>query len=197
MKISKLACAASAASATAILLAPSLGFTKGRVSVGANPSAAAKIDLEVVVPRVIALKIGSGGSTIDKVTFSGLDINVGGAALSGDNNLWDGTTDPELEAEDGDSTVAVKIFSNAGDISLARSGADLTDAVSSETIPLSDISVVATNSDIEEPGATSSTASATNGVVNLTDTWTYTFTATSMYAAGTYETQLTYTATVL
>jgi hypothetical protein len=196
MKISKLACAASA---TAILLAPSLGLTEGKISVDATPSAVARINLAVVIPKVVALKVGASGATIDTLTFNGINVDVGATTITGSGNNWDGTA-PTFPNGGAAQTLGVRVFSNGGDVTINQTDAtsgNLVGVTPANTIPLTDITVTGVSITAPTAGSPSTTVTATNGIVNATDTWSYNFSASTTYAAGTYSAQLTYTATVL
>lgn len=102
----------------------------------------------------------------------------------------------------------VFLFSNSGSnvlitssITAGPTGGGLPDlllnATSGSTIPISSFTAGAAATAIPQPALannSSSTATATAGIVNSTDTWTYSYTPASIPAAGTYEARVTYVA---
>lgn len=150
-------------------------------------SATARLNLRVVIPGFIALKVGSGAilsntNTIDLVEFALTEpqVNVDGtvAATSG-------------------GVVPVQLLSNIGNVNFSSTGAALTSGT--ETIALSRIAVASAGT-LAHPafGAAATTVTPTSGrIVNRTANWTFSYNhqgATAPVGAGTYETQVTYTA---
>lgn len=109
-------------------------------------------------------------------------------------------------ASGNEATLPVFLFSNSdSDVSISTtvSGGSTgggsvnaldNDTVTGATIPISDF-LAGDGGQITQPpldGTGAATTSPVGGVVNLTDTWTYTFSPTTSPAAGTYRARVTY-----
>ncbi|MDZ7910062.1 MAG: hypothetical protein U5N10_18785 [Gemmobacter sp.] len=182
-------------SALALALAtPLMASAESQLVIGTG-TATARLDLRVVIPRVLFLGVGTGAAaplatngTVDTITFdySGnpLDVGLGGAAASI-------TNDGPAPAG---STVPVRVLGNDGQITItATNPANLTSG--GDTIPFTQMTVVSDGT-LAAPGFSggTSTPTATNRVTNMTSNWTYTYANTVTPAAGTYTGQVTYTA---
>ncbi len=155
--------------------------------VNGGGTATARLNLQVVIPGFIALKVGTGAilsntNTVDLVNFALTDPQAG--------------ADVTVAATSG-GVVPVQLLSNIGNVNFASSGAALTDGT--ESIPLSRISV-ANAGTLAHPtfGAAATTVTPTTGrIINRTSDWTFTYNhqgLTAPVGAGTYTTQVTYTA---
>lgn len=104
-------------------------------------------------------------------------------------------------------TLPVFLFSNGGDVTITATvgggnigggAADVLESAAGNTpIPIAEI-VSGQAGNIIHPALATGTAAttvATDGVVNLDDEWTYTYTPVTIPAAGTYEARITYVAT--
>lgn len=155
--------------------------------VSGTGTATARLNLQVVIPGFIALKVGTGAilsntNTVDLVNFvltdpqTGVDGNV--AATSG-------------------GVVPVQLLSNIGNVNFSSAGAALTSGP--DSIPLAQIAVASAGT-LPHPafGAAATTVNPTSGrVINRTSNWTFSYNhqgATAPVGAGTYTTQVTYTA---
>ena len=102
------------------------------------------------------------------------------------------------QAQTTGSPVQVALLSNVGSVDFGSAGADLSDGTS--TIPLSQIAVTTPTGNLAHPAfnATAVTVPATSaGIVNRSGTWAFSYNhqgATAPVGAGTYTTQVTYTA---
>lgn len=106
------------------------------------------------------------------------------------------------------ANLPVFLFSNNGtDVTITSStsggptGGGTADAldnadVAGQTIPIADFTQADGGSISHPPLATGSTADTahTGGIVNLADTWSYTYAPSTIPVAGTYEARITYTA---
>ena len=170
--------------AAAILVAAPLGANAESNTVTSG-NATARLDVKVVIPRMLLLQVGSSGSTVDMVTFD---------MTSTPGNIGDGTA---VAGTGGDLTggvVTAKVVGNNGNVTLV---ADATGALSNgtETIPYSEISTTAatntTGTVLSAPTLTNGTSaavvlSATNKVVKQDAKWTFKYKNTNVVAAGTY-----------
>jgi len=203
-KFGKLGMALSLAASMAL---PQLAQAESRWSVGSVPlSAHADLKLKVIVPKIIILKVGDLGGTVNEITWDATPpgTTVTNAVYTGAIPPTTSTTVPFNVSDNetvgnGQGTIAVQVFGNAGDVSLSSTTSTpgfLTDVNTAFTIPLGDITVTpgaATPHPAFDGGA--STITATNGIVNPgPDTWVYAYNPATTPAAGTYTTTVRYTA---
>lgn len=170
------------------LATPLLASAESQLVTGTGTgTATARLNLQVVIPGYIALKVGTGAilsntNTVDLVNFVLTDAQA--------------TTDAAIPATTG-GVVQVALQSNIGNVNLSSAGAALTSGP--DSIPLSRIAV-ASGGTLTHPafGAAASTVTPTSGrIINRSGSWTYSYNhqgATAPVGAGTYTTQVTYTA---
>ncbi|WP_374522129.1 hypothetical protein [Hydrogenophaga sp.] len=147
--------------------------------------AAAKLNLKIVIPEFIALKVGSGAILTNNTAVDEITLAVPEADASNDTTI-------------ASSPVAVQLVSNVGSVSFSSSGDALTS--DTETIALSRISVNSSNSALPHPGfgatATPLAPSAGTKVINASTNWIFNYHhqgSTAPVGAGTFTTQITYT----
>jgi len=183
---------------------PQLAQAESRWSVGgAGLSAHADLKLKVIVPRIIILKVGDLGGTVNEITWDATgtavtDVVYTGAIPPASATVPFTVSDDEAVGN-GQGTIAVQVFGNGGDVTLSSTTTTpgfLTDTATTFTIPLGDITVTpgaATPHPAFDGGGT--TIVATNGIVNPgPDTWAYAYNPSAAPAAGTYTTTVRYTA---
>ncbi len=188
---------------SASMALPQLAQAESRWSVGTgNISAHADLKLKVVVPRIIILKVGDLGATINEITWDATGTAVNDVVYSGaippTTATLPFTVSDDEAVGNGQGTIAVQVFGNGGDVSLTSTTTTpgfLTDTATSFTIPLTDITVTAGGTPHPAFDGGASVIAATNGVVNPgPDTWVYAYNPTATPAAGTYTTTVRYTA---
>lgn len=168
------------------LAAPLLASAESQLVAG-NGNASVDLNLRVVIPGFIALKVGTGDilsntTTVDLVEFVLTDPQA--------------TVDGSVAATSG-GVVPVQLLSNIGSVNFASTGADLVNGA--ESIPLSRIAV-ASSGNLDHPafGAAATTVTPTSGrIINRTSDWTFSYNhqgATAPVGSGNYETTVTYTA---
>jgi hypothetical protein len=177
---------------TAIGLAPLAAQAESDSGSGASPSAAARLNLQVVIPAFLLFRIGSTGATIDTITFSP------GAAVVGDSSSIDGTG-----GDAGPSGASVQLRSNGGQVTIAETndggGNGLNGALGTD-ISLTEISVSSDAPTLETPtlsdaGGNFTSPTLTGGsVTNNSAVWTYAYNNTTVPDADTYDVEITYTA---
>lgn len=185
-------------SAIALALAtPMLASAESDLTVGVG-NAAARLNFQVVIPRVLYLAVGTGNATladnfnIDDVTFN---YSSNAAAV--------GTGAP-AGAITG-AAVSVRVLGNNGQITIAAAGTPgglANSATPADTIPWSQIAALSSEKTAFATPAVGSTAAPTlnagsTKVTTRTATWNYTYSNTNVVAPGTYTGQITYTATML
>jgi hypothetical protein len=164
-------------------------------------TAKADLTIKVNIPKLILLRVGSSGATVDTATLTGAfgsGIPGGVASPSDGSNKasgWDGTA-PTMSDVDS-SGVAVYAWTNG-------TGASLSGAVTSAF----DVAAIASKVSVTNagggnalahPGANLSFGSATSLTSNTaySDTWTYHMLGTDMvtFPAGSHQATVEYTAT--
>jgi hypothetical protein len=154
----------------------------------ANLTASARLNFNVVIPRVLYLRVGTGtdftpNPTIDTVTFSPAAGNVGtGTAVAGTP-----------------ATVAVRVLSTGGSITLGATGSGLgLTAAGLPVIPWTQITGGSDNPTFPLPtiGGAASSIAAIGGVVSQTANWNFNYGNTATLPGGTYAGVVTYTATL-
>jgi len=159
-------------------------FTTGG---GANITATARVDFAVNIPKFVLLQVGTlGAGNIDTITFDVPAANVGDtvarAATAGSGNL-------------GNGAVTVRVIGNNGNMTLGAT-APATLLSGTDAIPWTQITVAETGGATHPTiNGANATYTATNKVVNVNGTWTYTYLNTVTPAAGNYTGQVLYTAT--
>lgn len=149
-------------------------------------TATARLDFQVVVPKILFLQVGTGTSLADNTNIDLLTFTVPAASVG------TGTPVAATGGNAGPSGVTARLVGNGGNITLASStvGA-LNNGVAAETISFAQISSSSSNASLPAPAladgaSTAVTVNATNKVVNQTATWTYSYANTVTPAAGTY-----------
>lgn len=186
------------------MAAPLLASAESQLVIGANGTATARLDLRVVIPRVLFLGVGSGAATplasngtINTLTFdytgNPLDVGAGAAALaqSISNDSIGGSG----------NAVPVRVFGNDGQITITAATNDanlISTTTATDTIPFTELSVTTTNAALPAPGFNggSSQPTLTGRVTNQTANWEYSYANNTTPAFGTYTGRVTYTATM-
>ncbi len=128
-------------SVIACLCVPGIALAEASVNGSAIVGSAvqAKLDITVVVPAVLSLRVGTGGAlntvntTIDSLVFTVPAANVGNGA-----SVAAGATDGDL----GNGAVTVRVYSNVGtNVSLNSYVRGPLTSVAGNTIPWSEITV--------------------------------------------------------
>jgi hypothetical protein len=183
-------------SALAMVSAAFAAHAESDINTGAAAGlpAIARLDVRIVVPRMIFLSVGTAtnfadNTTIDRVDFNLTPANVGsGLAVAG--ALGAGAGYP----------VPVRVLGNGGNITLTANGVAGGLANGAFTVPWTQITGTTSNAGLPNPAigngvaGAASTLTATAGVVNQSATWSFNYANTNPVAAGTYNGQVTYTA---
>jgi hypothetical protein len=175
-------------------------FVTGTVAVA--PSASAKLDFRITIPRVLYLRVGTGTNVANNTTVDLIDFTPAAASLGNGTAV-------AATAASGDLTngaVTVRVFGNNGNITLnsANTG-PLNNGVATQTIPWTEITVTPaalaaatagyTNGAITHPAfntgaaggnGTATTLTATNNVIRQEGQWTFAYANTGLPGAGTY-----------
>lgn len=184
----------------------------------------AQVKFKVTIPKIMILRIGDWGkdaSSVNEVSWVYDLMNKSGslsdqAAAQAD---WVNAAKRDVmaakdDAADGtDGLLDVYAFSNAGgdtkitaaltEFERVASSASSTVATGANQPKLSDISVAIGGSNIQHAAFGSAatqgvaTITAVNGIVNKTDTWTYSYTPDATPVAGEYNATVVYTMAAL
>lgn len=177
---------------------------RSTISAAAGPGAqqaSAALAINVQVPKILYLQVGTAGATINTVRFD-VQLRAPLNTLPDDNIVYSGNLSPRTRAsaradDDGASNanLAVRIWTNNGSVTLDCAGAPLT--AGNLQIPLSAIQVSSSDATLAHPGATlgcTALSVGSSGTNNLRANWRYRFTPASLPAYGNYTTTITYTA---
>lgn len=189
--------------AAALALAAGSALAESQYGAGTgNITAQANVKLKVTVPQLILLSVGSAGATQDELVWtSSWSVATAPTAPTNGNNqaaTWDGSA-PTATVSASPAGLAVYAWTNAaggGSLSYAATAFGANGPV------LGDISVASTGVAHPAPTtlATASTTPVTFGANAVqTGTWTYSLSNTNAaaWAAGEYNSTVTYTATSL
>lgn len=180
------------------LATPLLASAEAQLNVGSG-TAAARLDLRIIIPRVLFLAVGTGAAglstntTIDTVTF---DYTTNPGAI--------GTGATGVAGSITGNVVPVRVLGNNGVIALASTNAGALTNADGDTIPWSEISATSndsTNFASPAPSGASVNLGLSSGtkVTSRTANWTFSYANTAAVPPGTYGTtngRVTYTATM-
>ncbi len=157
-------------------------------------SATARLDFQILVPKILYLKVGTAGAAIDTVQFS---VGLTGITVPTNDAVFAGPPSGAFTTTATGNAVGVNLWTNNGSATLGCAGAALTSG--SNSIALTAITVTnAAAGGLAHPGGSLACTTANRGSAgfnNLSDTWTFAYAPATLPAAGNYTTQVTYTAT--
>jgi hypothetical protein len=184
--------------------------TYGYNSAGtAGAKATAKVNLEIKVPMLILLRVGSSGSTVDKVTITaspsaGIPGGIAAAALANGSSLatgWNGTA-PVMTGTSSPASVTAYAWTNSkngGSVTGAMSTVFTSGGLTGASIAVASSAPV--NGGLAHPGSNLGTFAPQSFTANSlrSSTWTYSLTTAALASvtAGTHSATVTYTATSL
>jgi hypothetical protein len=169
-------------------------------------SATAKVNINITVPKVILLKIGTAGGTVDTVDFT---ASLSSPTVAGTGNslatTWTGTAPTFSVAATGDVLTAVAWTNSASGASGGTLSCSMTTAFASGGPTAADISVGSSvalaGGSLVHPGTNTNCATPTPFARNVLVGSTYTYSiapgSVAAWAAGSYTSVVTYTATTL
>lgn len=198
----------------ALIVSPLLSHAESNYVTGAGAtSATAKLDFQIVIPKVLYLRVGTGTDNAVNAAVDMLTFTVPGA------NVGDGTAISATGGDVGGNAVTVRAYGNGGNpITLNSSVTGPLSTAAGDTIPWSQISVTPgalasatagyTNAAITHPAfsATTGAGTATTLTAGAAKTakvegkWTFAYANAAIVPAGTYGTsanggRVTYTIT--
>jgi hypothetical protein len=159
-----------------------------------SPGAVAHLDFRVTVPKVLFLRVGTGGpgyvnnGAVDRMDFTlaTADIVAPGTPVAG------------VKSTPGSLTVDV--VGNGGNVSFTAAGAGtglVHSTVPSNIIPWAQIAPLSSNVLLPHPaisGAASTLTASANRVFNQTATWSFDYANAVQVGDGQYDGTVTYTA---
>jgi len=175
---------------------------------GGGVSARARLNISIVVPKVVVLRVGSAGAATDTLTYNARVAILRGATVTGDATAttslpnqavtWNGTAPSTTVPGSAARTAAAFAWTNGGSVSVSCAAT----AFAAGGPTLANIAVAAATGNLAHPVATLDSCAAGATPTALTanqlfsGTWTYTLTSTnaSNWKAGAYSTTVTYTA---
>jgi hypothetical protein len=182
---------------TAVLAAPIGANAESSFQTGVGAlSANARVDFQITIPRFLSLRVGTAGAPIDLVSFTVPAADVGNA-----------TPVAGTGGDVGGGAVTAAVLGNGGNVTLqATTGGPIGNGGAGQ-IDWTQITTASSNPSLPAPvlvnGASAGVAvAATNGVVNQTATWTYSYLNSAVIEAGTYggvntnNSRVTYTASL-
>ena len=176
------------------LATPLLASAESQLVTGTS-SASARLDIRVIIPRVLFLAVGTGdagtttNTTIDTLTF---DLTPTPGAV-GSNTPTAG------------QNVNVRVRGNNGQVTLSAATTGALTNATADTIPWSQIAATSDLPTLPSPaipltgiGASSNVAINSGKVTDRSAVWTYSYLNAAVVAPGTYATngRVTYTASM-
>jgi hypothetical protein len=172
------------------LAAPLLASAESELTIGGG-SAAARLNFQVVIPRVLYLSVGTGNATLaDNTTIDQLSYDYSGNVAAIGNG-----TDSAAQ------NVSVRVLGNNGQIAIGAVGTGtglVSNLAPADIIPWSEILASSSTPTFNAPavGASANPTLTAGKVTNRTATWSFAYSNTNIPAPGTYTGQVTYTATM-
>lgn len=174
----------------------------------AGATARARVNLEIRVPMLILLRVGTSGAAIDSVTITaapnGIPGGIAAAALANGSNLatgWNGTA-PVMTSTSSPANVTAYAWTNSrngGSVTGAITTAFTTGGLTGASIAVASASPV--NGGLAHPGTNLGTFTPQAFPANSlrSSTWAYSLTTAALASvtAGTHSATVTYTATSL
>jgi hypothetical protein len=184
--------------AAALAAVPMLAAAESDIATGTGGlTANARLDFRIIIPRFLYLAVGTSTALADNTTTDRVEWNVTLA------NLGTGALAP-TSATGAGHPVPVRLIGNGGAIGLTSTtttaglsnGAG--DTIAWTTITATGTGGIAHPNPVNNGTSTSSAIAATSGtkVTDRTGTWTFSYSNAAVVPAGTYNGQVTYTASM-
>lgn len=170
---------------------PALAESTLTTGTGTPLTAAARVDFQIAVPKVLYLRVGTGtaganNAAVNLIDFAVPAAQVGNgtavAATAGSGDLANGSVTARVIGNNGNvtltSTTVGALSNGAGDtISYGQIGTAATTLTSATALPAPALA---------DGAVTTTTVPAVNKIVNRDAQWTYTYANAGVVAPGTY-----------
>lgn len=185
--LTKTLLAAAVLAATPMLASAESDFVSG------TGNASADLDFQIVIPRILFLRVGTGTNFADNGTIDLISFNVPGASVGNGTAVAATAASGDL----GNGTVTARVLGNGGNVTLTSATLGALSNGAGSTISYSEISTAVAalggvpgaampHPTLADTGTGSVALTATLGVVNRGATWTYSYDNTNLVAPGTY-----------
>jgi hypothetical protein len=192
------------------LATPLLANAESAINTGAGSpiTASARLDFQIVIPKVLFLQVGTGTNMAANATINQIAFSVPAANL-GDSTVISATAG---SGDLGNGQVSAKVVGNNGTITFTSTTLGALGNGSGDTISYADIATAVASNTSVTPLAHPALADASTTTVTLTPAsgkvinrdakWTYTYANTTVAAPGTYggvntnNSRVTYTASM-
>jgi hypothetical protein len=187
MRLTKTLLAAAVLSATPMLAHAESQFVSG------TGNANARLDFQIVVPRILFLRVGTGTNFATSPTIDLISFNVPAATMG------DGTPVAATPASGdlGNGAVTARVRTNGGTVTLTSATTGALSNGAGGTISYGQVNTAVTalagapgaampHPTLADTGTGTVTLPATAGVVDRGATWTYSYANSNVVAPGTY-----------
>jgi len=162
-------------------------------------STSARVDFSIIIPRILFLRVGTTGGTIDPIVFTVPAANVGNAVAQAGTggDLLNGAVSAIVQGNAGNATLTV---STVGALQTTGGTINYTEIVTTPTALAGFATLLNAPALANGPGG-SVALTAVGNIVNSGAKWTYTYANTTVPVAGTYggvntqNSRVTYTVT--
>jgi hypothetical protein len=159
-----------------------------------SPGAVAHLDFRVTVPKVLFLRVGTGGpGYVNNAAVDRMDFTLTMAEIVAPGTLVAGVKNTI-------GSLTVDLVGNGGNVSFTAAGAGtglVHSTVPTDIIPWSQIAPASSNPTLPHPaisGTASTLTASANRVFNQTATWSFNYANAVQVGDGQYDGTVTYTA---
>jgi hypothetical protein len=177
---------------------------EGQAGVGTGAVAKAAVDLRIIIPKVVLLRVGAASTTVDLLTFTGAMATPTAAGAPGSNldTNWDGISDPTFGFTPTPQTLNASVYTNVSGVtvSCASSGFNAGGPTDASVLV---VSTVLANGGFAHMGTSLTGCSGTTAVSPNSvrrSSWAYSIDPVAnpaAWLANTYNTTVTYTTSAL
>ena len=156
-------------------------------------NASANLDFQVIVPRILFLRVGTGTNFATNPAIDLISFNVPGASLGNGTPVAATAASGDL----GNGAVTARVLGNGGNVTLTSATLGALSNGAGGSISFGQINTAVTalasvpgapmpHPTLVDTGTGSTALTATAGVVNRGATWTYNYANSSVVASGSY-----------
>ena len=198
----------------AILAGTASAFLVGSVHAESNfqtgfgaLTATAHLDFQIVIPKILYLRVGAGTNLATNATINALSFTVPAASVG--NGTAIASTGGDLASG---AAVTARVMDNSGTVTITTTTPNMIKDAAGDTISYGQIALAVsglttgtsfTPAAMSDGAVTTTTIAPTVNVVNQDATWTFSYKNQNVVAAGTYggvnvnNSRVTYTASIL